>query len=100
MNSSKRPSTMFGQLAKIMPKEWFRALPPVKEGQGGKITFWVEIDTQHVLPFGTPQDVRQVVCRFVNTLSNKKGGVVAQLSWCPNYPTENIVAAYEEFCKD
>lgn len=70
------------------------------ESYKGKITFWGEIDPQHILPFGTPKDVRRAVRRFVNALGDEKGGVIAQLAWGPIDPTENIIAAYEEFHKD
>ena len=65
----------------------------------GKITFWGEIDRQRILPFGTPQDVRRAVRRYVKALRDDRGGIIAQLAWSLNDPIENIIAAYEEWYK-
>jgi predicted Zn-dependent peptidase len=34
----------------------------------GKITFWGELDRQHILPFGTEEDVRESVRRIKKAL--------------------------------
>jgi len=61
----------------------------------GRITFWGEIDRQHILPFGTPQTVRQAVLRVRRALDDGKGGLIAQCEWGVNNPCENIEAVYE-----
>lgn len=64
----------------------------------GKIAFWGELDRQNILPFGTPDEVRQSVRRYINALTKgKKTGVIAELSWETVTPYENVDAAYEEF---
>lgn len=55
-----------------------------------KITFWGEIDRQHVLPFGTPDEVREAVMRVRRLLDDGTGGVIAQCEWGKNNPTKNI----------
>lgn len=60
----------------------------------GKITFWGEIDRQHVLPFGTPQEVREAVRRVRKALDDGAGGVIAQCEWGKDNPTENVRAVY------
>jgi uroporphyrinogen decarboxylase len=65
----------------------------------GKITFWGEIDRQHILPFGTPDDVRAAVRRVRSVLDNNTGGVIAQCEWGINVPAENIAAVFEEWEK-
>ena len=47
----------------------------LKQRFGDKITFWGAVDTSHVLPHGTPQDVRDEVHRRISDL-NQDGGYV------------------------
>ena len=72
-------------------------LEELAESFKGKITFWGEIDRQKILPFGTPEEVRQAVRRYVNAFGDDKGGIIAQLAWSPNDPLENIIAAYDQW---
>ena len=44
----------------------------------GRITFWGEIDRQHILPEGSTDDVRGAVKRVVDNLYDPSGGVIAQ----------------------
>jgi hypothetical protein len=60
----------------------------------GKITFWGEIDRQHVLPFGTPEDARAAVQRVRRALDDGSGGVIAQCEWGKDNSLENIRAVY------
>ena len=61
----------------------------------GKITFWGEIDRQWLLPFGTPDEVREGVRRVRRALDDGSGGVIAQCEWGNDVPMENVVAVYE-----
>lgn len=61
----------------------------------GKITFWGEIDRQKILPFGTPEEVKQAVYRVRRALDDGRGGVIAQCEWGKNNPVENIMAVFE-----
>ena len=62
----------------------------------GKITFWGEIDRQHILPFGTVDDVRNAVTRVSKALiKGKRTGVIAQCEWGVKDPKENIEAVFE-----
>ncbi|UCE07659.1 MAG: hypothetical protein JSW07_06385 [bacterium] len=63
----------------------------------GKVTFRGEIDRQHVLPFGTPDEVRQAVRRVRKALDDETGGVIAQCEWGKNNPRENIEAVFESW---
>ena len=60
----------------------------------GRLTFWGEIDRQHVLPFGSVMDVYKAVARVRTALDDGKGGVIAQCEWGVNNPPENIAAVY------
>jgi hypothetical protein len=73
----------------------------LKTKYGDRVTFWGGgVDTQRVLPFGTPDEVRETVRRrmaafgpgggFVfNTVHNVQAGI----------PTENLLALYEAIAK-
>ena len=54
----------------------------------GKITFWGEIDRQHLLPEGTPADIDRAVEAVYKTLW-KDGGCIAQCEFGPGAKPEN-----------
>jgi len=70
----------------------------LKERWGDKLTFWgAGVDTQHVLPFGTPEEVRQHVRSNIHALSVNGGFVFAAVhNIQATVPTENLVALFEE----
>lgn len=61
----------------------------------GRITFWGELDRQHILPFGTPEDVGEAVNRVRRALWDDRGGVIGQAEFNKGYPLENIRAFFE-----
>ncbi|MDP6438192.1 MAG: uroporphyrinogen decarboxylase family protein [Candidatus Brocadiia bacterium] len=61
----------------------------------GKITFWGEIDRQGLLPFCTPEEVREGVRRVRRALDDGVGGVIAQCQWGVDVTEENVAAVYE-----
>ncbi len=69
------------------------------EKYAGKITFWGEIDRQNILPFGTPENVRQAVRRVAKALlkNGKRTGVIAQCEWGVKDPQANIEAVFDEW---
>jgi len=69
----------------------------LKDQFGKKISFWGDIDTQHVLPFGTPQAVRAEVRRIIDCMAKGGGYVLASVHNIQRkVPAENIVAMFEE----
>ncbi len=60
----------------------------------GKICFWGEIDRQHLLPLGSPADVRAGVMRVRRSLDTGRGGLIAQCEWGTQDPYENIAAVF------
>jgi uroporphyrinogen decarboxylase len=66
----------------------------------GKITFWGEIDRQYLLPFGTPEEVRQGVLRIRRAMDDGHGGIIAQCEWGKDNPMENIQAVYKAWLED
>ena len=61
----------------------------------GRITFWGELDRQHILPFGTPADVHAAVIRVKAALGDTCGGVIGQAEINQGYSLENIRAFFE-----
>jgi hypothetical protein len=55
----------------------------------GKITFWGEIDRQHLLPAGTSADIDRAV-RDVHRALWKNGGCIAQCEFGPDARPENV----------
>lgn len=68
----------------------------LKERFGGKVCFWGGIDTQSILPFGTPEQVREEVRRCIDAFAPGGGYVAAAVhNIRPEVPPENIVAMVE-----
>jgi len=67
------------------------------DNYGGRIVFWGGgVDTQHTLPFGTPDEVREQVAERVRIFSRKNGYVFNTVHniQC-NTPTLNCLAMFE-----
>lgn len=63
---------------------------------GRDLVFWGAIDTQHVLPFGTPERVREEVRRRLDTLGPGGGYVLASgHNIQSEVPPANVVAMFE-----
>lgn len=63
---------------------------------GDELVFWGAIDTQHVLPFGTVQEVRDEVKRRIETLGADGGFVLAPgHNIQSEVPPENAIAMFE-----
>jgi len=72
-------------------------LAVLKKQFGRDLVFWGGgCDTQKVLPFGTPQQVREEVRRAIEILAPGGGFVFCQVQIIqPETPPENLVAMYE-----
>jgi uroporphyrinogen decarboxylase len=68
----------------------------LKREFGKDLSFWGGMDTQIVLPFGSPEDVKKEVERRVGGLGAGGGYVLASVhNILAEVPPENIVAMYE-----
>jgi hypothetical protein len=63
----------------------------------GKAAVRTDIDRQHILPFGTPTQVKEEVQRTFEACGSAAGGIVACGEIGPDVPLENIRAMYEAF---
>jgi len=73
----------------------------IKKKYGDKLAFWGTIGTQTTMPFGTKEEVRQVVKERIETVGKGGGLLIAPTHLVePEVPWENIMAlveAVEEF---
>lgn len=60
----------------------------------GRITFWGEIDRQHILPYGTVRETEMAVERVVKHLHRPEGGVIAQFDVTTGAKMENCEAVF------
>lgn len=69
----------------------------LKDEYGDKFTFWGGgVDTQRVLPFGTPEEVREQVAERVRILNQNGGFIFNRIhNVGANVPTDNLIAMYE-----
>ncbi len=64
----------------------------------GRITFWGEIDRQHLLAEGTPVDIDRAV-REVHAKLWRDGGCIAQCEFGPGARPENVRQVYASWAK-
>ena len=76
----------------------------LKSRFGGRITFWGGgVDTQHTLPFGTPEEVREEVCRRLRLFGPGGGYVFNPIhNVQARTPVANLLALYQAVaeCRD
>jgi uroporphyrinogen-III decarboxylase len=63
----------------------------------GKITFWGEIDRQHVLPAADPGVGREAVRTVARHLYRESGGVIAQLEFGLGANPATVEAVFDEW---
>lgn len=63
----------------------------------GKITFWGEIDRQHVMPSRDPEVVRQAVREVAKHLYDPAGGIIVQFELGPSANPANAFIIHEEW---
>jgi uroporphyrinogen decarboxylase len=72
----------------------------LKEHYGQEMTFWGGLGSQSVIPFGTPQEIREEVARLCREMSCGGGYILAPAkSLQPETPTANAAAVVEAFLK-
>ena len=69
----------------------------LKREFGARLSFCGGVDTQRVMPYGTPHEVREEVRRRIRDLGPGGGYVLAAVHAIqPDVPPENVCALYEE----
>lgn len=77
--------------ARVVGPEWIAA------NARGKIAFRTDIDRQHILPFGSPEQVKEEVEQVFKACGTEAGGLIACGEIGPDVPLENIRAMYAAF---
>jgi uroporphyrinogen decarboxylase len=69
----------------------------LKREFGAHLTFYGAVDSQKILPYGTPNDVRREVRRLVDTLGKRGRYILASMHLLmDDVPVENVLAMYDE----
>lgn len=72
-------------------------LRKLKKEYGKQIVFWGGVDTQYVLPFGKPSEIRDEVRRRIDELAPGGGYVLSAVhNIQADVPPQNIIAMFEE----
>ena len=80
----------------VQTTAWSMDAAKLKDEFGDKLGFWGAIDTQHTLPFGTPDEVREDVKAKIGTLGRRGGYVLTSCHTIrEEVPAENVLAMYE-----
>jgi uroporphyrinogen decarboxylase len=95
-------SRIFGELIKvgidaIHSQLFLMDIERLAKRYRGRVTFWGEIDRHHVLPFGSPEEIREAVRRVRKALDFGSGGVIAQCEWGVNVPLRSIATVFEQW---
>jgi uroporphyrinogen decarboxylase len=68
----------------------------IKTHFGSRLTFWGGVSVQKLLPFGTPQQIRDQVRRLMDGVGADGGYIIAPSHDMPgDIPLENLVAFVE-----
>ena len=87
----------------VNPQDLVNGLDNIAAVCKGKVCVLLDVDRQSVLPFGTPEQVREHIRRCVETLYLPEGGLAMIIGIYPDVPLANIEAvlgAFEEYCLD
>ena len=72
------------------------SLADIEEKFSGRLSYWGTVGTQQVLPFGTPEEVRETVLENLRVCGAKGGIVIGPTHMVePEVPWENLVAMKE-----
>ncbi len=67
----------------------------LKKKYGSRLTFWGGIDTQHLLPYGSPIDIQNTVQQMVSSLNVDGGYILTSVHNIQNdVPPQNVVAMF------
>ncbi len=63
----------------------------------GKMTVAADIDRQHILPFGKPEEVKEYVEKVLKIFHAKEGGFIGRGEVNRDVPLENAEAMFQAF---
>lgn len=66
----------------------------------GKVCVDLDIDRQHLLPFGKPKEIEEYIEYVIRELGSRKGGLMLKAEIGPDVPLENVEAICNAFEKN
>lgn len=85
-------------LQSVQPEAYGMNPYELKHKYGDKITFWGGLGSQHIIPFGTPKEIRTEVLKLRSHMSKGGGYILGPAKgFQPETPLENAVAVIEAF---
>ncbi len=80
----------------IQPGVYMMEHERLKNDFGDRISFWGGVDTQHLLPKGSPEEIRKEVQRILSVMDKNGGYILAPAHTIQNdVPAENLIAMYD-----
>jgi uroporphyrinogen decarboxylase len=79
-------------LTVLNPQVGPNTLAGIRDTMKGRLAISLDLDRQHILPHGTPEDIRDHIREAVAVLSAPEGGLMLQAEVNGDYPLENIRA--------
>jgi uroporphyrinogen decarboxylase len=82
------------------PQDLANGIENLRDTFKGRITLDLDFDRQHALPFGTPQEIRELVEYEVRTLGAPEGGLMIKVEIRGDVPPDNldaVASALEEY---
>jgi len=79
----------------LNPQHYIMGDERVAERIAGRVCLRSDLDRQHILPHGTPEEVEAHVKEIIALFGNYSGGLVLHGEIGPDVPFENIRAMYE-----
>ncbi len=70
----------------------------LEEKLAGCVCIRSDLDRQHIIPFGTPDDVREHVKDTIALFGRFDGGLILHGEVGPEVPLENVMALVQAFC--
>ena len=96
-DATKRvPPSQWPGIVPLKPAPWVSVPNGVGSGKG-RITFWGEMDRQHVLPAKDPEVGRRAVREVARHLYDPAGGIIAQFELSPGSHGPTAIAIFEEW---
>ena len=81
----------------LNPQVGPNTLPGIRDVMKGRLAISLDLDRQHLLPHGTPQDIRDHIHEALATLNAPEGGLMLQAEINADYPLENIRTIVQTF---
>ncbi len=76
----------------LNPQDRIHGLENLRDAIKGKVCIDLDIDRQHLMPHGSPEDIDQHIDRVVDILGSKKGGLMILAGIYEDVPLGNIEA--------